>query len=89
MTEVNISTVKNTVEVVDNVNNVIEVNVGTNNVAEVSVAGPQGPAFTTSGTTLDDSNKINDSIVYFDSTSGTFKADATTTKLSLVNGGNF
>ena len=28
-------------------------------------------------------------IVYYDSTSDTFKADATTTKLTLVDGGNF
>ena len=56
---------------------------------EVTTAGPQGPTFTTSGTSLDDSAKVNDSVVYFDSTSGTFKADATTTKLTLVDGGNF
>ena len=45
--------------------------------------------FRVSGTTLDDSSKVNDSLVYFDSSSGTFKADATTTKLTLVDGGNF
>ena len=56
---------------------------------EVTTQGPQGPAFATTGTTLDDSAKVNDSVVYFDSTSGTFKADATTTKLTLVDGGNF
>ena len=56
---------------------------------EVTTQGPQGPAFATSGVTLDDSAKVNDSVVYFDSTSGTFKADATTTKLTLVDGGNF
>ena len=56
---------------------------------EVTTQGPQGPAFATSGVTLDDSAKVNDSIVYFDSTSGTFKADNTTTKLTLVDGGNF
>ena len=56
---------------------------------EVTTVGPQGPSFSTSGTTLDDSSKVNDSVVYFDSTSGTFKADATTTKLTLVDGGNF
>ena len=56
---------------------------------EVTTQGPQGPTFSTSGATLDDSAKVNDSIVYFDSTSGTFKADATTTKLTLVDGGNF
>ena len=56
---------------------------------EVTTQGPQGPQFASSGATLDDSAKVNDSIVYFDSTSGTFKADATTTKLTLVDGGNF
>ena len=56
---------------------------------ELTTQGPQGPAFATTGTTLDDSAKVNDSVVYFDSTSGTFKADATTTKLTLVDGGNF
>tara|TARA_S200000501_G_C20174222_1_gene461462 strand:+ start:220 stop:444 length:225 start_codon:yes stop_codon:yes gene_type:complete len=56
---------------------------------EVSTAGPQGPSFASSGTTMDDSGKVNDSVVYFDSSSGTFKADGTTTKLTLVDGGNF
>jgi hypothetical protein len=56
---------------------------------ELTTQGPQGPQFATSGATLDDSAKVNDSVVYFDSTSGTFKADATTTKLTLVDGGNF
>ena len=56
---------------------------------EVTTVGPQGPTFSSSGATLDDSGKVNDSVVYFDSTSGTFKADSTTTKLTLVNGGNF
>ena len=56
---------------------------------EVTTQGPQGPAFAATGTTLDDPAKVDDSIVYFDSSSGTFKADATTTKLTLVDGGNF
>ena len=56
---------------------------------EVTTAGPQGPAFATTGTTLDDSNKVDGAIVFFDSSSGTFKADSTTTKLTLVDGGNF
>ena len=56
---------------------------------EITTQGPQGPTFSSSGATLDDSAKVNDSVVYFDSTSGTFKADATTTKLTLVDGGNF
>ena len=56
---------------------------------ELTTQGPQGPQFATSGAVLDDSAKVNDSVVYFDSTSGTFQADATTTKLTLVDGGNF
>ena len=56
---------------------------------ELTTAGPQGPSFAVSGTTMDDSAKVNDSVVYFDSSSGTFKAAATTTKLTLVDGGNF
>jgi len=56
---------------------------------EVTTQGPQGPSFSTTGVTLDDSNKVDGSIVFFDSSSGTFKADSTTTKLTLVDGGNF
>ena len=56
---------------------------------EVTTVGPQGPTFSTSGATLDDSGKVNDSVVYFDSTSGTFKADQTRTVENLVDGGNF
>ena len=56
---------------------------------EVTTAGPQGATFSSSGATLNDDNKIDGSVVFFDSSSGTFKADTTTTKLTLVNGGNF
>ena len=56
---------------------------------ELTTAGPQGPSFATSGTTLNDSSKVDGSVVLFDSSSGTFIADSTTTKLTLVNGGNF
>ena len=54
---------------------------------ELTTAGPQGPA--AAGFTFDGTNKVNDSIVYYDSSSDTFKADSTTTKLTLVDGGNF
>ena len=54
---------------------------------EITTVGPQGPA--AAGFTFDGNNNVNDSIVYYDSTSDTFKADATTTKLTLVDGGNF
>ena len=79
MTSVNVTTTKNTVTV----------NEGDTTVVTVATQGPQGPAFATTGTTLDDSNKVDGAIVFFDSSSGTFKADSTTTKLTLVDGGNF
>ena len=46
-------------------------------------------SFSTTGTTLDDSAKINNSVLYFNQSSGTFKADATRTVENLVDGGNF
>ena len=79
MTTVNVSTTKNTVTV----------NEGDATVVTVATQGPQGPTFSSSGTTLNDSSKVDGSVVFFDSSSGTFKADSTTTKLTLVNGGNF
>tara|TARA_Y100000114_G_scaffold7872_1_gene6258 strand:- start:48 stop:272 length:225 start_codon:yes stop_codon:yes gene_type:complete len=56
---------------------------------EITTQGPQGPSFASSGATMNDASKVDGSVVFFDSSSGTFKADATTTKLTLVNGGNF
>ena len=56
---------------------------------ELTTQGPQGPAFAASGTTLDDSNKVDGAVVFFDSSSGTFKADSTRTVENLVDGGNF
>tara|TARA_R100000995_G_scaffold82919_1_gene57662 strand:- start:524 stop:748 length:225 start_codon:yes stop_codon:yes gene_type:complete len=56
---------------------------------EITTVGPQGPAGTISGLTFDVSAKADGSILYYDSSSGNFKADTTTTKLTLVDGGNF
>ena len=79
MTTVNITTTKNTVTIDESNSSVVT----------VATQGPQGPAFATTGTSLNDSNNVDGSVVVFDSSSGTFKADSTTTKLTLVNGGNF
>ena len=75
MTQVNVNTTQNKVTVSETNNNVIT----------VAVAGPQGAK----GLDLDETSKVNGSVIYYDQTSAKFKADATTTKLSLVNGGNF
>ena len=88
MNTVSITETKNTVSV-NETTNTVTVNEGDSTVLTIATEGTQGPAFAATGTVLDDSGKINDSLVYFDSSSGTFKADSTTTKLTLVDGGNF
>ena len=77
MTAVNVTT--------DGKTTVVE-NTATNTVS-ITTTGPQGPL--ASGFVFDGSGKVDDSIVYYDSAAGEFKADNTTTKLSLVEGGNF
>ena len=75
MPSVNITTTKNTVTV----------NEGDATVVTVATQGPQGPV----GFELEDTDKVDGSVIYYDSSSAKFKADATTTKLTLVDGGNF
>ena len=75
MTTVNITTTKNTVTV----------NEGDSTVVTVATQGPIGPK----GLDLDETAKVNGSVIYYDQSSAKFKADATTTKLTLVDGGNF
>ena len=77
MTSVNITTTKNTVTV----------NEGDTTVVTVATQGPQGPA--NSGGNFDISGKVDDAVLYYHAASDTIKADNTTTKLSLVDGGNF
>ena len=74
MTSLNVTTTKNTVTV----------NEGDTTVVTVATQGPQGASFE-----LEDTNKADGSVIYYDSSSAKFKADATTTKLTLVDGGNF
>ena len=74
MSNINITQNKNTVTVN-----------GETRVVTVKVAGAQGPK----GLDLDESSKVDGSVVYYDASSAKFKADTTTTKLTLVNGGNF
>jgi len=76
MTSVNITTSKNTVTVDEDNSSVIT----------VATQGPQGASATD---IINMDNVINKSIVYYDSTSSSLKADATWTTSSLTNGGNF
>ncbi len=75
MTSVNVTTTKNTVTV----------NEGDSTVVNVVTRGPAGPTFSSSGATLNDSAKVNNSVVYFNQSSGTFIADATRTVENLVD----
>ena len=75
MTTVNITTNKNTVTIDEDNSSVIT----------VATQGPQGPAVMD----LADDNKVNKSIIYYDSTAGTYKADSTWTTNTLTDGGNF
>jgi|TARA_Y100000052_G_C2908587_1_gene61089 hypothetical protein len=59
---------------------------------EITTAGPQGAtgaAGPSGGLQVDETNKVDGSVVYYDASSATFKADSTTTKLTLVFGGSF
>ena len=75
MTQVNVNKTQNTVTVSETSQNVVT----------VAVQGPQGAK----GLDLEETNKVDGSVGYYHASSDTFKADATTTKLTLVNGGNF
>ena len=88
MNSVQITETKNTISV-NETTNTVTVNQGDSTVIDVVTQGAQGESFSTTGTNLNDSNKVNNSVVYFDQSSGTFKADATRTVENLVDGGNF
>ncbi len=75
MTTVNITTNKNTVTIDEDNSSVIT----------VATQGPQGPT----GIDISDTNKVNKSIIYYDSAAGTYKADSTWTTSTLTDGGNF
>tara|TARA_B100001093_G_scaffold454728_1_gene464324 strand:+ start:10492 stop:10716 length:225 start_codon:yes stop_codon:yes gene_type:complete len=72
-----------------NPNQVVVSQVSDVTTVEVITQGPQGESFSTTGTIMNDSAKVNNSVVYFHQSSGTFKADATRTVENLVDGGNY
>jgi len=75
MTSVNITTNKNTVTVDEDNSSIIT----------VATQGPQGAT----STVVNVDNAVNRSIVYYDSTSSSLKADTSWTTSNLVDGGNF
>ena len=57
---------------------------------EAVTAGPQGAKGDAgSDFSLTDTDKVNRSIIYYDSSAGTYKADDTWTVSTLVFGGDF
>lgn len=76
MTTVNVTTTKNTVSVTTE---------GNTRVVTVATAGPQGER----GLDLIDTAKVDGSLIYYNSTAGSYKADATWTISTLVVGGSF
>jgi hypothetical protein len=81
MTSVNVTTNKNTITVQE----------GDATTVTVATVGPQGAIGATGPASIDieDSAKINKSVIYYDSSSGKYKADATWTTSTLVFGGSF
>ena len=79
MATVNITTNKNTVTIDESNSSVIS----------VATQGPQGPQFSSSATALLDASKVDKSIIYYDGTAGSYKADSTWTTSTITDGGNF
>ena len=89
MTTVNVTTTNNTVTVTENGTSTVVQNPVTTTVT-ATTAGPQGPqGLAGSGFTLDQTAKVNQSVIYYDSASGEFKADDTWTISTIVKGGDF
>ena len=72
-----------------NPNQVVVSQVSDVTTVEITTQGPQGPTATIEGLNFDVSGKVDDALLYYHAASDTFKADNTTTKLTLVDGGNF
>ena len=68
--------------------NTVTVN-GVTRVITVKTQGTQGANFSSLNKSMIDTNEADGSIPYYDAASGTYRADQTTTKLTLVDGGNF
>ena len=89
MTTINVTTQNNKVEVTE-AGNTVSVSSSTVATVEAVTSGPQGPKGDAgSNFRLTDSDKVNRSIIYYDSSAGLYKADDTWTVSTLVFGGDF
>ena len=89
MTSVNVTLQKNKVEVTNQAKSTT-VEVGKTSTVQAVTAGPQGPKGDAgSGFSLTDTAKVDKSVIYYDSSAGSYKADSTWTTSTLTDGGNF
>ena len=90
MTAVNVTTQTNTVEVTA-ADSTTVVQVPKTSTVTATTAGPQGPQGPVGpqGLEVNDSAKIDKSVVYYDSASSQFRADDIWTISSIVKGGDF
>ena len=90
MTTVNVTTTNNTVTVTEDGSSTVVQNPVTTTVT-ATTTGPQGPKGDTgdSGLIVNQTAKVDKSVVYYDSASGEFKADDTWTISTIVKGGDF
>jgi hypothetical protein len=81
----------NAIEIAANVPVSIETIASPSVMLELSGGGPQGAIGPQGekGIDLDETAKIDGSVVYYDAASSKFKADATITTSALTDGGNF
>jgi hypothetical protein len=95
MTTVNVTSLSNTVVVTEGTGEIVTVSAPSAAVTVETIGvgpqGPQGPQGVpgSAGLVVNDTAKVNKSIVYYDSASGTFKADTTWTTDTIVDGANF
>jgi hypothetical protein len=89
MTTVNVTTTNNTVTVTEDGSSTVVQNPVTTTVT-ATTAGPQGPRGDAgSSFSLNDTAKVDQSVIYYDSASGEYKADDTWTIKTIVKGGDF
>lgn len=89
MTTVNVTTTNNTVTVTEDGSSTVVQSPVTTTVT-ATTAGPQGPKGDAgSGFSLNDTAKVDQSVIYYDSASGEYKADDTWTIKTIVKGGDF
>jgi len=90
MTTVNVTTTENKV-LVTTPDGTTVVQAPVTTTVTATTAGPQGPKGDAgdAGLVLDSSSKVEGSVIYYDATASTFRADTTWTTGTLTDGGNF